>query len=283
VDDALAIAKQIAAALEAAHEHGIIHRDLKPANVKVRPDGTVKVLDFGLAKALEGEVAAGGISHSPTISVAATYAGVILGTAAYMAPEQAKGKTVDKRADIWGFGCVLFEMLSGKSPFAGETITETLAEVMKTEPSWDALPGGMPPRLVTVLRRCLEKNPMQRLRDIGDVRLALEGGFDVPAGSSPPAAMPAAVPPPLWRRAATHAMALLLGTTLAGVLVWTATRPAAPRVARFQIPLAADTTFTAIGRQLVALSPDGRSIAYMANNQLHLRQVDQSTCGRFPR
>lgn len=141
IDEALAIAHQIGGALEAAHEQGIVHRDLKPANIKVREDGTVKVLDFGLAKALEGEAAAVNISNSPTLSMPATRMGVILGTAAYMAPEQAKGKTVDKRADIWGFGCVLFEMLSGRQPFGGETVSETLAEVMKSDPQWDALPA----------------------------------------------------------------------------------------------------------------------------------------------
>ena len=148
-DEALPIAKQIAEALEAAHEQGIIHRDLKPANVKVRPDGTVKVLDFGLAKAMEPAAGSSpNMSMSPTITTPAmTQAGMILGTAAYMSPEQAKGKTADKRADIWAFGCVLYEMLSGRPPFTGETVSETLADVMKSEPPWKALPPSVPANL----------------------------------------------------------------------------------------------------------------------------------------
>jgi serine/threonine protein kinase len=215
VDEALAIAMQILAALEAAHERAIIHRDLKPANVKVRADGTVKVLDFGLAKAFEGEAAGANASNSPTLSVAATRMGVILGTAAYMAPEQAKGKAVDRRADIWGFGCVLFEMLSGQPPFRAETVSETLAEVIKSEPRWDALPAEVPARVVTVLRRCLEKEPARRVRDIGDVRLALEGAFDAPVGTQD-AGVSVAPLVPFWRRAVVPVVTLFAGAVIAG-------------------------------------------------------------------
>jgi serine/threonine protein kinase len=195
VDEVLPMARQIADALEAAHAQGIIHRDLKPANIKVRADGTVKVLDFGLAKLadpVDGPGKAGHyvpVTQSPTITSPAqmTAVGMILGTAAYMSPEQARGRPADKRADIWAFGCVLFEMLSGSRAFAGEDVSLTLAEVMKSEPDWSRLPR-LPPLLATFLHQCFRKDPRQRLQDIGDMRLAIEGAFDSPvactAGSS---------------------------------------------------------------------------------------------------
>ncbi|MHB8656277.1 MAG: protein kinase domain-containing protein [Terriglobia bacterium] len=191
LDETLTIAKQIAEALEFAHERGIIHRDLKPANVKVTHDGAVKVLDFGLAKALSTEDSGTNISNSPTISIAATQAGMILGTAAYMSPEQAKGKTVDRRADIWAFGCVLYEMLTGKKAFEGETTSDVLAAVIRAEPDWNELPQDTPPSIRKLLRRCLQKDPKQRLRDIGDARIAIEetmSGEDFVAPVSAPAA-----------------------------------------------------------------------------------------------
>jgi serine/threonine protein kinase len=182
LEEALAMARQIADALQAAHDRGIVHRDLKPANIKLRPDGTVKVLDFGLAKALavDGPAAAQvAVTNSPTLTspVGMTAMGMSLGTAAYMAPEQARGKMVDKRADIWAFGCVLFEMLSGAHAFEDEDVSLTLSKVLQKDPDFAALPAGIPSRVIQVIRTCLRKDPRQRFHDIADVRLALDGAF----------------------------------------------------------------------------------------------------------
>ncbi len=206
VDEALGLARQVAEALEGAHEKGIVHRDLKPANVKVTPDGKVKVLDFGLAKAFAGDAASGssaGLSQSPTLAHTSTQAGVILGTAAYMSPEQARGRAVDKRADIWGFGVLLFEMLSARRPFGGETVSEILAGVIKDEPGWEALPASLPPAVAGVLRRCLVKDPARRLHDIADARLLLEDAERTPA--TPRAAEARA---PRWREALAWLLAI---------------------------------------------------------------------------
>ena len=183
IEDALPVARQIAEALEAAHEAGVIHRDLKPANIKMREDGTVKVLDFGLAKALDPNPE-GDPSQSPTLTAAATQMGVIMGTAAYMSPEQASGQAVDKRADIWAFGVVLYEMLTGTRPFVGDDVSKTLAHVIAIDPDWNALPKNVPPGLAAVLRRCLAKNQKLRVHDIADVRLALEGAFEPPVAEA---------------------------------------------------------------------------------------------------
>ena len=236
LDEALPIAKQIAEALEAAHEAGVIHRDLKPANIKVREDGTVKVLDFGLAKALD-PAPSSDPSQSPTLTAAATQMGVIMGTAAYMSPEQARGKVVDKRADIWAFGCVLYEMLTGRRAFQGEDLSLTLASVMKSDPAWDGLPADLSPALRTYLRRCLEKAPRQRVRDIGDLRLALEGGFDTMSAPTAATAAPSAGRPTL-----PAIVAATVAAGLAGLAVWGLMgRPDAPvPVMRARLTMSAD-------------------------------------------
>jgi serine/threonine protein kinase/sugar lactone lactonase YvrE len=174
LEDSLPIARQIAEALEAAHDRGIIHRDLKPANIKIRPDGVVKILDFGLAKAIEGDISSSDLQNSPTITYMSTMAGTILGTAAYMSPEQAKGKPLDRRTDVWSFGCVLFEMICGKQAFVGETSSDVLADVIRGEPRWEELPASTPPRLAELLRRCLQKDTKLRLQAIGEARIAVD-------------------------------------------------------------------------------------------------------------
>ena len=285
VDEALPIATQIAEALEAAHEQGIIHRDLKPANVKVKADGTVKVLDFGLAKAFQLDASDPGLSQSPTISLtaAATQMGMVIGTAAYMAPEQAKGKVVDKRADVWAFGAVLFEMLTGARPFAGDDVSETLARVIDREPDWDTLPNNVPPGLSNFLRHCLQKNPKKRIRDIAMCSLAIEGAFETTVGApSEPGVAPSL---PVWQRPVSIAVVALASLAAGGFAVWSLTRPAPPPpelVTRFPIPLAADQTFTAAARPLVAISPDGTHVVYVANFSLWLRPVDQLQAVQVP-
>jgi serine/threonine protein kinase len=242
IAEALAIAKQMCDALEYAHERGIVHRDLKPANVKVTNDDVVKVLDFGLAKAIEGDAASMDIATSPTISRMATMAGVLLGTAAYMSPEQAKAKAVDRRADIWAFGCVLYEMLTGRMAFSGETVTDTLAAVIRAEPDWSQLPAATPIRVRVLLQRCLQKDPKQRLQAIGDARIAID---EVLSGAPDPSLAGAArISAPLWRRALPWAIAACLAIALAA-LGWAYRRIAnalAPTAdaMRFQIPLTAN-------------------------------------------
>jgi serine/threonine protein kinase/Tol biopolymer transport system component len=272
LDEALPLAKQICEALEYAHEHGIIHRDLKPANIKITPDGVVKILDFGLAKAVADDSVADDPSNSPTISAAATKAGMILGTAAYMSPEQAKGKAVDRRADIWAFGAVLYEMLTAKRLFSGEASSEVLAAVMLKEPTWDALPPETPPRLRHLLRRCLAKDPRQRLRDIGEARIGVEESLS-PASSRESSEISVGEPTSRSKsgRALPWGIAAALAILAAALGLRIILRPQGPTagaVVSF-IPAPAGTSFRSygFGAGPVVVSPDGKRLAFSATDR----------------
>jgi hypothetical protein len=272
LEDALGTCCELAEGLEAAHEKGIIHRDLKPGNIMITPEGKVKILDFGLAKAYVAETTGIDIANSPTITAQMTEPGVILGTAAYMSPEQVRGRSADKRADIWAFGCILYECLSGKRAFQGDTATDILAQILKGDPDWNALPASASPGVVAVLRRCLRKNPKERLHDIADVRIDLDESLQPTAAAVPSvkAHRLRALP---WVLALLS-VAILIAFTLTGR--WR--RPYFPvSVKRFAIPLGPVRTLSSAA---LAISPDGPELAYAIDEQLFRRPLDRLAADR---
>jgi serine/threonine-protein kinase len=286
-DEAVPLARQIAVALEAAHEQGIIHRDLKPSNIKITPGGTVKVLDFGLAKL--GEPAGGSsagtarpmASQSPTITSPAmmTGVGLILGTAAYMAPEQAKGRPADRKSDIWSFGCVLYEMLTGKRSFDGEDVSETMAAVIRADPDWSRLPASTPPHVRTLLRRCLQKDPRKRLPDIGAARLELDDD-QIEAAASP---APAVVARPWWRRALPAVTSALIAGVVAGFLVWSLVPVPDRSVTRVVLAgLDGVKQFSTLNYRVLDFSSDGNSLVFAADSQLYVKSKDDFAARPIP-
>ncbi len=283
LDEALPIARQIAEALEAAHEQGIVHRDLKPANIKIRPDGTVKVLDFGLAKAIDQAASRrpqADLANSPTLSIHATEAGLILGTAAYMSPEQAAGKVVDQRTDLWAFGVVLMEMLTGRRVFDGETVSHVLAAVLKDDPDWTALPPTTPASIRRLLRRCLEKDRKRRLPDAADARLEIDDAPLAASGDGSRVAVP--VSRPAWRRALPVVAATVIALGVGGTAVWLAMRESStpPAVVRVTIALhPGEVVGTTLLDPDLAVSLDGRRLVYLGTAggqyQLSVRALNQ--------
>jgi serine/threonine-protein kinase len=287
VEEALTVGRQIAEALEAAHERGIIHRDLKPANVKITPDGAVKVLDFGLAKAMTDELSPSQMANSPTITAQHTRPGVVLGTAAYMSPEQARGKPVDKRTDIWSFGVVLYEALCGCRPFVGETATDLVAKILEREPDWSALPPETPPIVQLLLRRCLAKDRNKRLHDIADARIDLEQAIADPTssmlrlGDAAISAADARIRRAVWRRSLPWVLIGMFAVALAmiGVSFWRATRPTPKPVVRLEVVVSEKEPSPDDAGVQVAISPDGTRLAYVIgtweSQHLYLRTLDQ--------
>jgi serine/threonine-protein kinase len=283
--DAVPIARQIAEALEAAHDHGVIHRDLKPANIKVSDDGTVKVLDFGLAKVLDPTAGSSAeVMNSPTLTARATQLGMILGTAAYMSPEQAKGRPVDKRADVWAFGAVLYEMLCGQRAFKGDDVSDTLAAVLRQDIDWSALPATTPAAVRQIIARCLDRDPKRRLRDIGEARIALESPAAAIPGQTQSAAemlAPSALVQPQRRFGAVHAIAagLLVALVVVSWFWWRAAGPTTATMARVAVTLPPEVSLNLAIHPIIAISRDGSKIALVANRkgaaQLYLRPMNE--------
>jgi dipeptidyl aminopeptidase/acylaminoacyl peptidase len=284
LDETLPVARQIAEALESAHDRGIIHRDLKPANIKLTPDGSAKVLDFGLAKALETEAAPQSGTMSPTLSLHATHAGVILGTAAYMSPEQARGRAVDKRTDIWAFGCVLYEMLTGRRLFEGEDASETMAFVITREPDWKALPPSTPASIRKLLRRCLERNRAKRLADIADAKLEIDEAIAEPQTAQGAAVAIPAGAPARGTLAWVSTAALLAGLAIAAVAAWMlgVWTPRPLQVMRFAVlPPSGEALITTIPDRPLAITPDGKHIVFMSESGLLARPIDRVNATRL--
>jgi serine/threonine protein kinase len=271
IDETLPIASQVAEALEAAHERHVVHRDLKPANIKLRGDGAVKVLDFGLAKAL-GPPGAAAATASPTITPAVSAAGVVLGTAAYMSPEQAKGRETDKRTDVWAFGCVLYEMLTGTPAFGGDEISDTLAAVLRDQPDWSALPGTVSPPVRALIEGCLEKDRNARIADLSTARFLVDERRAVAFGTQPAIVTRHAA----WERAMLFAAIAVVAAASGAVAVWRLTSSTAeiPPIARFSIA-PDEAPVSSANRRIVAVSPDGRTIAYVADQRIYLRSMSE--------